>query len=245
MTHAIPAPARYALGRHVFLCICGQDFVLLDLARDKYLALEVPHTAGLSTLVRGWPTVSSVPTPAAGAEESASIATALLDRGLLTLDVAAGKDATPVELPTPTEELTADVFGERPSARAGEMLFFVAACLRGRYLRQHSSIEYIVERARRRKEKAGFVAHEFDVGTAQRLLATFGSMRNVFLSTRNLCLLEAIVLLEFFSYYGLYPTWVFGVQARPFAAHCWLQHEELVLNDTIDHVTRYTPIMTI
>jgi hypothetical protein len=37
---------------------------------------------------------------------------------------------------------------------------------------------------------------------------------------------------------------VFGVQARPFAAHCWVQKGEVVFNDTVEHVSGYTPIMT-
>jgi hypothetical protein len=53
------------------------------------------------------------------------------------------------------------------------------------------------------------------------------------------------VLLEYLAWYRIFPTWVFGVQTRPFAAHCWLQHENIVLNDTVEHVTRYTPIMTV
>ena len=244
MSHAIQAQAHYALGRNVFLCVCGQDFVLLDLARDKYLALEMPHASGLSTLVRGWP-AARTQTPAATPEDSGSMAKALLDRGLLTLDLATGKDATPIELPTPTEEITADGAGERPAIRASEVASFMIACVTGRFLRGRRSVEHIVERVRRRRDEAGFVAHEFDVQLARRLIAAFDSMRSLFFSTHNLCLLESIVLLELLSRYSLYPNWVFGVQVRPFAAHCWLQHDDLVLNDTLDHVTRYTPIMVV
>jgi hypothetical protein len=43
----------------------------------------------------------------------------------------------------------------------------------------------------------------------------------------------------------VFPRWVFGVQSRPFAAHCWLQLGGVVLNDTVDHVKRYTPIMVV
>jgi hypothetical protein len=70
-------------------------------------------------------------------------------------------------------------------------------------------------------------------------------MRSIFLSTRNRCVLESIVLLELFARHALYPTWVFGVHARPFAAHCWLQHDDVVLNDTVEHISHYTPIMMI
>lgn len=236
--------AHYALGQHVFLCVCGRDFVLLDLIRDKYLALAITDASGLSALVRGWPVASLPPSHLATPEESASLAKALLEKGLLTADLATGKDATPIELHTPTRELTADM-PERPALRPGVAAAFVGACITGRFLRRRRSIEHIVQRVRRRKDAAGFVAQEFDVARARNLIATFGSMRSLFFSTRNLCLLESIVLLELFGRYNLFPTWVFGVHVRPFAAHCWLQYEDLILNDTIDNVTRYTPIMTV
>ena len=33
-----------------------------------------------------------------------------------------------------------------------------------------------------------------------------------------------------------FPRWVFGVRARPFVAHCWVQYEDMVFNDTVEHV---------
>jgi hypothetical protein len=35
------------------------------------------------------------------------------------------------------------------------------------------------------------------------------------------------------------------VQTRPFAAHCWVQHGDIVCNDTVEHVSGYTPIMVV
>jgi hypothetical protein len=52
-------------------------------------------------------------------------------------------------------------------------------------------------------------------------------------------------LSEFLARHGIHPVWIFGVQARPFAAHCWLQLNGTVLNDTVDHVIGYTPIMAV
>jgi hypothetical protein len=30
---------------------------------------------------------------------------------------------------------------------------------------------------------------------------------------------------------------------RPFHAHCWVQHEDAVVGDTVEHVSQFTPIM--
>jgi hypothetical protein len=54
-----------------------------------------------------------------------------------------------------------------------------------------------------------------------------------------------LALLEFLARYEVLPRWVFGVRARPFVAHCWVQYEDIVFNDTVEHVASYTPIMVV
>ncbi len=76
-------------------------------------------------------------------------------------------------------------------------------------------------------------------------------MARVFLKYRPLfprdylCLFDSLALVRFLSGYDLYPDWVFGVQEDPFRAHCWVQAGEVVLNDHLDNVAVYTPIMTV
>jgi Transglutaminase-like superfamily len=38
---------------------------------------------------------------------------------------------------------------------------------------------------------------------------------------------------------------VFGVNADPFEAHCWVQAGSVVLNDTLGRVSSFTPIMSV
>ena len=60
-----------------------------------------------------------------------------------------------------------------------------------------------------------------------------------------LCLFDSLALVRFLSRYDLYPDWVFGVREEPFRAHCWVQAGAVVLNDHLDNVSGYTPIMTV
>jgi hypothetical protein len=39
--------------------------------------------------------------------------------------------------------------------------------------------------------------------------------------------------------------WVFGVRTWPFAAHCWLQLDDLVLDDDLDRVRSYAPLLQV
>jgi hypothetical protein len=109
------------------------------------------------------------------------------------------------------------------------------------------SFERMIARARRRRARA--VARNesagFDRENAKRAIATFAALRPFFFTAKDAGLFEALALARFLARWGLYPRWVFGVQARPFAAHCWLQHEGIVLNDTVEHVSRYSPIMVV
>jgi hypothetical protein len=59
------------------------------------------------------------------------------------------------------------------------------------------------------------------------------------------CVFRAAMLRRFLARRGLDADWVFGVRTWPFAAHCWLQVGDIVINDRIDHVAGYVPVMVI
>lgn len=59
------------------------------------------------------------------------------------------------------------------------------------------------------------------------------------------CLYRAYLLRAYLATQGLGASWVFGVRTWPFAAHCWLQCGDLVLDDDPDRVGLYTPILVI
>ncbi len=59
------------------------------------------------------------------------------------------------------------------------------------------------------------------------------------------CLLDSISLIRFLSRRRLHARLVFGVTHHPFAAHCWVQAGDWVLNDTVGSITTHTPIREI
>lgn len=56
------------------------------------------------------------------------------------------------------------------------------------------------------------------------------------------CLLDSLSLLRFLSRRGLSANIVFGVTPEPFAAHCWVQAGDMVLNEALFDTHAYTPI---
>jgi hypothetical protein len=229
---------QYVLARHVFVCVQGEHVVFLDVRKDRYFALEAARTAGLRSLVPGWPVAED-----ADAAAPSGVVSVLLNKGILTTDPQTGKSAEATVAQPVRGDLTADVLERK---RIGPLQFakFVSAAVRARLLLKYRTLETVVERVRFRAERArtrvGFSETELPA-----LVTAFATLRPFFFAAKDACLFDALSLSEFLAGYGLFPNWVFGVQSRPFAAHCWLQLDGVVLNDTIDHVQRYTPIMVV
>jgi hypothetical protein len=237
---------RYALAQHVHVCIHDEDLVLLDLRQDRYFALEAAETANLKHHVLGWP-ISSAGTVERphDAEDDSSLLKELLQRGILTDDGERGKSALPTHIDAVTHEWTMDSNESRVRASPIEVIALLVSAISAAMLLRYRPVDKVVARVRSRKAASGKCDNEFDGHSVRRLVTIFSRISPMFVSTKNACLYECLTLLEFLAWYGIYPTWVFGVQTRPFAAHCWTQHGDTVLNDTIDRTGHYTPIMAI
>ena len=249
---------QYALSRHVFVCLQGEHVVFLDVHKDRYFALEAAGTAGLGEWVAGWPVaapfaqgvarcVGETPMrrdpPRVDSESLAAVLSLLVQKGILT-SPDEGKAATPQPIEPLRGELYVEAFDEHPKVRPGRAFNFISAAVRARLLLKHRPFESVVARVRRRVD-----SHQQEPPSPefylQELVSTFVFLRPYVFASKDACLFDALALSEYLAAYRIYPRWVFGVQARPFAAHCWLQLNGIVLNDTVDHVKRYAPIMSV
>lgn len=59
------------------------------------------------------------------------------------------------------------------------------------------------------------------------------------------CLLDSLCLSAFLSRRRLRAELVFGVKLDPFAAHCWLQTADAIVNDGSDTVAAFTPVLAV
>jgi hypothetical protein len=59
------------------------------------------------------------------------------------------------------------------------------------------------------------------------------------------CLFRSFTLLRHLRREGFDARWVFGVRTWPFHAHCWLQAGDTVLEDTLDRLLPFTPILAV
>jgi hypothetical protein len=249
---------QYALARHVFVCMQGEHVVFLDVRKDRYFALESARTAGLGEIVPGWPVPAAspvgyvqrvgepaIPLVADQVDRSlSSVVALLLEKEILTT-ASSGKLAAPVVVEPLRGELNGEGLDDSPRIGVGTLTGFVSSSIRARLLLKYSSFESVIARVADRFEKRGMRNSTPADTRLDELVAAFATLRPFFFAAKDACLFDALALSEFLARHDVYPRWVFGVQARPFAAHCWLQLGGVVLNDTMDHVRRYTPIMVV
>jgi hypothetical protein len=138
-----------------------------------------------------------------------------------------------------------DPFDRRPAITAGHVVSFIIACLKARLALRFRPIASVVARVSARKARLSRSRTELNMESVREHVATYVHLRPLLYTAKDACLFDALALSNFLARYKISATWVFGVQTAPFAAHCWLQHEGVVLNDTPDNVRRYAPILAV
>lgn len=235
--------SRFALAPHVYLCVDDACVVFLDLKADQYWAVDAAQTAGLADWLPGWPVPAAV--DRGGLEQPSERISAVLDmlrgRGLLA-DDGNGKSAAPVSAAHPSGELLSQPAAAR---LAPGCLTVLAASVISRLRLRLCAFHRVVARVAARRAGRSRDAAPLDLPRTRRLIDNYAANQIFLFSARDHCLPDSLSLIEYLAWHDVYPDWVFGVQARPFAAHCWVQHGPLVFNDTAEHVRTYTPIMIV
>lgn len=89
-------------------------------------------------------------------------------------------------------------------------------------------------------------AHAVPVGSerARRNIRAFQHAR-LLRTAADRCLPRSIALTLCLARHDCRANVVLGVKLAPFAAHCWVQVGNQVLNDEVEEVLRYTPILVL
>ena len=229
---------RYFLARHAYACAAGDQLVFLELHSGKYLRVATSSSGALAKWVSGWPGTGA-------REERPKVLQDLLERGVLTTDIARGKDAT-FACPPARAKALADMALSSPSRinRRHLCAFFRAVAI-ARFSLALKKLTPIVDRTRRRKAAAEKTAAAFELPHLRGLLEIFDTLRPFAFGTHDVCLLHSITLLEFLAQYRIFPNWILGIQTTPFRAHSWVQYEEYLLSDTPAGVEMFTPILVV
>ncbi len=213
------------LAPHVHAALDETDLVLLDVTRDAYFCLPeagqgVDVACGARAL-RGLTEDVGIELLAAGLADpggAGSVAGAAAP--------AAGRDLVDHAWPAVT--------------LAEAVSFLASLAAMGRRFRRRSFAALV---ATARERRGAEPRPEPSAGLERRALAFQALLP--WSPVQGACLFQAFLLLDYLHRAGLSADWVFGVRTWPFSAHCWLQSGDLVLNDSVERVMGYRPILVV
>jgi hypothetical protein len=228
-------PQEYFLPADVYVCTHGQYCVFLDLGRDKYICVKRDDFGCIA------PSFLEADFPATSSNTNAvELANELVAAGLLTTtDI---KSLVSVRHAMPVRRLLDARNATRAHINALIIGRFFAACFRANRLLLKAPLIDVVHRVRQSRSRN----HQArpDKRQLRALVTAFNCLRP-FYPRNYLCVFDSLALLEFLRAYRVFPTWVFGVQAEPFNAHCWVQQDDVVLNETVEFARMFVPVMTV
>lgn len=220
-----PRPMFWRILPHASACISAERIYLLDIRQDRYFQIPEPSTCGMRDwLERNYPCAPPAPV------------LELLHRASVHRD---GDDAPTnglknrVTVPETIASLPC-----RGSRRPSRPTFrgVLGASLRLR----SKSFQSIITRRRLRLP----LPIHADSTAALEMADRFERARVLVPIARD-CLLDSLALDTMLARHALGSEFVFGIATQPFEAHCWLQTRDAILNDSFDHVSRFTPILTL
>lgn len=264
--------ADYYLSPHVYACVTEDHGVLLDLQRDKYVGVAGAQLRALAASVSGWselaaagksdgdagrPAVTRAGT-AAPTQPHAALLDKLLAADLITARAEGGKTASRPAVEVPESALVQEDLEVPPRVGIGHVVRFLCAAARAGWMLRRMPIARVIATVRARKESAAGASGGTGVPSARDVRGTNGDLRRTrelvaaYIHLRPLvyrvyeaCLFDSLAVVEFLAFYGIYPTWIFGVQTAPFLAHCWVQEGSVTFNDHPERVRRFTPILAV
>ena len=227
----------YYLSEHAHLCVGKRRVVILDLASGMYFGLQLSDAQKLSSWVCGWPV-------SAGSSDGEVIVRQLHEARLLTTDSRQGRLVlSTADFAQPVESLLDRATTRVLTVQSHHVFQFLKATTLARLHLRVLGLRRIVQRLRAKAHAPS--AQEANLDEIQALVSIFRQLYPWIGSSKNACLRKSLALLYFLRPFGFSADWVFAVRDDPFFAHCWLQHRNIVLNDTLRATAWLTPIFVV
>lgn len=211
----------YALGTGLSHCVVDGTVIVLDAPRDRYFGLTPTASRQFLALLNGTKRTAD------GNEAGRLIA-----RGLL-VEADEGQTSAIPTVAAATREWVPQGKFVRPRPRDQ---ILALACILVTLLRLRiSSFEQAI-----RPRKAGS-RREPPAEPPPHLVAAFLSVISL-LPGRLQCLPASLSLRAYLGLFSVPSDLVLAVTIRPFAAHCWVQIGDMLIGDTIERTSPFTPI---
>jgi hypothetical protein len=242
---------RFGIPADIHVCVTAAGSVVLDVRRDKYLGLGREETEMLAEAVPGWPEPvwqrSVCRDRRARLEAVNAMCESLVADGVLER-ICEAKNARVVPV---LEDMRKDwiSIGDELEVHGRMTLrhtvHFLASFCWARGSLAWRPFSRVVEEVRARKMCATGGIHAWNIRRLAALVDVFRGLRPLVFAAEGRCLLHALTLIRFLSYYQLHPDWVIGVTTQPWGAHSWVQWDNYLLDSNPEKVCGYTPIMIV
>lgn len=221
----------YQLHDELSFCEAGGHFVFLDISADRYFRLSKEKETVLKELMR------------AGTDPSAYLHQSTGDPRYA--DVPASEFRIVYrEMAKATRSIMEDTPSVLPVPRNALSSIACTVLITKWRLRRHplKKILHSMSAYRDSRSKACQLP-----GSSQRFRQAALQFKQARLKVpvQTSCLLDSIALVRHLAKQELHSRLVFGVTIEPFCAHCWVQADDVVLNDTIGSVSAHVPIRVI
>lgn len=216
----------YRLREGLSFCITGGRAIFLDVDADRYFGLHPQWDEAFQQLVRGNAQTQVLPQ--------------LIHAGILLETAAQSAPILPAAVPRALREIHPVV--RSPFSR--QSLVFILAQLRAAIKLKTTPLGVIIAQITEEGPTG-----PIEWGTPQ--LAMCIDICSAFSSCRALrwraghCLTSSIAFLSVVRGAGMEARLVLGVSAAPFSAHCWVQAGDCVLNDRLENVRPFEPLLAI
>ena len=223
----------WGLRDDIRFCVIGSRVVFMDMSSERYFGLPASLDYAFQKLLD--------PAPLSASEEMAL--RPLIDRGLLVPDGRGAQPTKPICAPDAALDLIHSL-PERASPSAVALALWSETVIV--FASRRLSLRAIEAKLHKWRGRRADGCDQQDAMPQSYLeLAAAFERTALLFHPADRCLTKALAFVLACRSRGLYPSLVFGVRTSPFAAHCWVQHETLILNDELERVRIFTPILVL
>ncbi|SBV31780.1 protein of unknown function [uncultured Sphingopyxis sp.] len=130
--------------------------------------------------------------------------------------------------------------GQSVHARVRDILEVLTLLVTARIIVRRTGVRGVADEVRRvRAANPRPPAEDLDL-----LVQRFHASRSM-IPLAAKCLPDTLAFVRYVARRGHFPHVVFGVVPMPFAAHCWSQSGDRILNDAVGHTRAFAPILVL
>lgn len=221
----------YRLSEGLSYCRIDGHTIFLDIQSDRYFRLSDSMEAVFTAFIKG------------GRNSKAELAALVKNNILTTAPRIEGHDTGPSIVPPTRSAL--ELPGPPGSLSLLALLEVSTLVLATRRALKTRRLADVMESLScYRREQAGKPPSQ-PTSLSTQLICDAANAFNrtrLYVPVPTSCLIDSLSMVKFLARRQIDTSIVFGVTRDPFAAHCWVQVADIVLNDTVGNVTAHMPI---